>query len=483
MSIFSKFFSSSTPTTQSPDRAKHLNYLKNLFPNNHIYTQVPLFNKLDSYVIEHMMLHPHIGIILLNYFDYDAVMLKGLTVSSSTDTDTHADIKTDSARQFISQRFDEIFHKQLCPVRSILICPNLSSDEFDALDKSFHKLIPKDSVLFSDSTDSHYKKVLLKQNEISYDTLQIKRALFSELVMSKTRLLANEEQERIIHLDIKDKQNLVYGLPGSGKTSTLVSKALYEKMKNPNLKLLLLGNYVCNMHKLQELIFSFVENSHWGLNPADILVSSSETIRRRISEKEKFDLIVCDDINEGDIKPTLELLEKEGKLLASSHYKFTDFNIFPLEKNFLHSPALCAACEGHKVEYLKDHLSFLAGNTSMHLILTLAALLKECEPQDITVIQGQKDDLLNIKDEINDYFEPITYLFDEDKLDKAIGLYPLSHLPCLLNKYIIILVSDTDKYDPIELITRAQTKTFILSESEEVYNIINTIKGNENEIS
>ena len=83
VSIFSKFFSSSTPIVQSPDRTKHLTYLKNLLGNSTIYTQTTLFNNLDSCLIEYMLVHPQAGVILLNYFDYDAHELKGLTARSS----------------------------------------------------------------------------------------------------------------------------------------------------------------------------------------------------------------------------------------------------------------------------------------------------------------------------------------------------------------------------------------------------------------
>jgi len=478
LNFLSKLFSSTSPTSNSPDKTKHIEYLKTLFsPEAETFTQVPIFNNHNKHLIEYMMIHPYAGVILFNYFDYDASELKGVTATAAKKENSgDADIKTSDTKDFISHRFDEIFHKQLSPVRSILICSNLNEGEFDLLDNSFHSLIPKSSTLFNDAKDEDYKSTILTQTEIAYDMKKIKRALFAELVIPKTRSLMTKEQEEFLHNDTTEHL-LLQGLPGTGKTASLVAKALYEKMKTPELKLLILGKRVCNAHDLQALIFAFIENSHWGLNPAEIDVSNFETIRRRISEKEKYDLILCDDIYADDISTLLQLLNKEGRLIGSSHYEFDAFTSQQkLTNNFRLSPALCAACEGLKVDNLKEHLSFLSGNVYMNVILTIAALLKEANADEITIVQQNKEELLKLQVEVDDYFAPITYLFDDLEKNEGLGLYPISHLPCLLNKYMIIIIDEQSQYDPVELISRAQKKTFILSQSEEVYNVINTIK-------
>jgi len=481
LNIFSKLFSSTIPDKQSPDYTKHIEHLKSLFSDEAVFfIDVPVFNQQKTHLIKHMMIHPDAGLILFNFFDHEADTLKGVTASAASKDDANADIKTDDSKNFLMQRFDEIFHTQLTPIRSILICTGLNEGEFDALDKSFHSLIPKNSAFFNDSDDEHYKNIILTRRDKKYDLAKIKRALFPQLVISKTRSLMNEEQESIINFDMQESL-LVKGHPGSGKSSTLVAKALYEKMKNPDLNLIILGKRACNVHQLQALIFSFVENSHWGLNPADIVVSSFETIKRRCSQKEKYDLIICDDINQGDLNYLKTLLDKKGRLLASSHYNLPALKTLHLTKNYRLSPALCAACEGLKVDHLKHSLSFLSGNVFMNTILTIAGLLKEVSADEITVVHVGKEELIKLQAEIDDYFTPITYLFDDSSTQEGIGLYPVSHLSCLFNKYMIIIIDDDCKYDPVELISRAQIKSFILSESKEVYNIINQIQGIQNE--
>lgn len=476
VNIFSKLFSSPTVTNKHPDRSKHIKHLQTIFaPEAEFFTQLPIFNNRDKKNIDYLMIHPKMGVILLNYFDYSLEDLKGVTVSLAQEKDTNPDIKTSEIKKFLMQRFDDVFNTQLSPIRSILICSKLTENEFDSLDESFHLHIPKHSTLFCDANDTVYKDILLNKENEDYDLEKIKRALFPELVVAKTRSLMTNEQTKIMHTQ-QSENILVHGLPGSGKSSTLIAKALYEKMKKPELELIILGKRVCNVHQLQALIFSFIENSHWALNPADITVSSFETIKKRCSEKENYDLIVCDDMNEEDMPFLLQLLNKKGKLLASSHYHFKDIKRTTLYANFRLSPALCAACEGLEVDHLEQSLSRVSGNIFMNAVLTLSHLLKEVDPNDITIVHENKEELLTLQTEIDTFFSPISYLFDTSDKKEGIALYPMSHIPCLLNKYMIIIIDENSIYDPIELISRARHKTFILSQSEEVYNIIQTIK-------
>ncbi|HIC43431.1 MAG TPA: hypothetical protein EYO73_03805 [Sulfurimonas sp.] len=476
MNIFSTLFSSATPSSTSPDNSKHIQHLKELFSQEtEIFTKLPIFNQNKKYIIEYIMIHPQMGVLIFHNFMYDANELKGLKASPAPLNTNNADIKTIDTKNFLKQRFNDLFHTQIAPVRSILICPNLSESEFNELDSSFHELIPKEAALFNDTDNIRYKEIFIPDTNQKYDIQKIKRALFSELVVSKTLSLMNKEQENFVHQDFKENI-LLYGLPGSGKSVSLISKALYEKMKAPHLKLMIFAKHSCSVYQLQSLVFSFIENSNWGLNPAEIKVSNFNSIRKRASEKEKYDLIICDDINEEDLPSLLKLLSKHGKLIASSHYKIEALKTITLSESYRLSSTLCAACEGFRVDNLKHSLSLLSGNIFMNSLLTLANVLKTAQPSDICIVHNTKEELLNLQQEIDTYFTPITYLFDDNGTKHGIGLYPLSHLSCLNTKYMIIIVDETSCYDPIELISRAQTKTFILSQSEGVYNIINTIK-------
>ncbi len=484
MNIFSKLFSSSSTDSKKTHDNIFASLQALLEDDAEFYSHTPLFHLQNKQVIDYMMLHPKLGIVLFNFFDYDAKSLKNVTASPAQENDTHAQIRPSSYKHCIQMLLDETFHAQIAPVHSILICPNLSEDEFDTLDESFHLLIPKSLTLFNNNIDENYTQIIVDNLDTNtgYDIDKIKQALFAELLIPQNRQLMSAQQQRLVHMDIKENL-LLKGLPGSGKSSLLVAKALYEKMKDPKLSLIIFAERSCNVHLLQSLIFQFIENSHWGMNPADITVSNFESIKRRSREKERYDLVVCDNVNEADVKSLYSLLSKRGHLLASSFYPLKEIAHHSLDESFRLPPALCAACEGIHVEKLEKYLSVQSGNIFMKTILILSELIKEISFDQITIVHHNKEESLQLQTEINAYFNPICYLYDEAaKEEDKIMIYPLSQIGCLNNDYMIIILDEESVYDPIELISRANQKSFILSEDIDIDQILDQIKGKLNEI-
>lgn len=481
MNFFSKLFQSPKKDTRETPIDEAFEELKLRFDDQaEFFTNASVFHQKEKKTLKYLMIHPQAGVVLFNFFNHTAADLDGVTVSPVTDKSTKADIKTSDDKRFIELRFDELFHTQVSPVRSILVCPKLSEGEFDYLDESFHQLIPKSLALFNDTKQERYEQIVLGDTHSGYDTQKIKQALFSELIVPEHNVLMSYEQQDAVFTEIEDCLN-IEGLPGSGKSSLLIAKALYEKMKEPATDLIIFAKLPCNVHHLQALIFNFIENSHWSLNPAEITVSSFESIQKYLHDKKKYDLVVCDDVNEADIDALKKLLKKEGKLLLSSSHDLDDIRSVSLVENHRLSPALCAACEGIEVEHLSKHLSLRDGNTFMNTILILEELLQKTTADKITIAHYNKEELLQLQTEIDTYFTPISYQFDDPAKKEGILLYPLSHISCIVNEYVIVIIDDNPKESPIQLISRAYTKSFVLSEHEEVNQLINHIKGENNE--
>ncbi len=482
MNLFTKLFFPTAKDNNEASENEILEELKLRFDDEaEFYSKVVVFNKKQQNVINYMMIHPQAGVVLFNFFNYCAADLDGVTASFTDNKSSNADIKTTDAKQTIQLRFEEVFHTQIAPVRSILICPNLNEGEFDYLDESFQHCIPKNLVLFNDSPQQHYEDVILGKEPGGYDTDKIKKAIFSEFILPEQNILMSKEQQTAVHTDFSNNLN-IKGLPGSGKSSVLIAKALYEKMKDPRLDMIIFGRLPCNVHHLQSLIFQCTEHAHWSLNPAEITVSSFESIKKRISAKEKFDLVVCDEINTADLSNLKRLLNKKGRLLLSSCYEIDDITSLPLLSNYRLSSALCAACEGHELEDLSQSLSLKIGNTFMNTLLVLEQLLPNTPAQKISILHYNKEELLRLQNEINEYFTPIAFLFDDQNIAKdSILLHPLEQISCIDNDYVIAIIEDAVHEELIQLISRGKKKSFILSENDNVNHLIQHIKGKNNE--
>ena len=481
MHIFSKFFSHYSLKKHLTSRNTFIHSLQEQFDeDSSFYSKVPLFYHDQTKEIEYMMIHPQFGLVLFEFFDHSFAELQGVTASSAEESDEKIDIEFKTNRNFLQLRLDQVFTNKSPSIHSVLICTQLSEKEFDTLDKSFHQLIPKSLSLFKGSLDVQDKISQLGKNDLHFDIDKVKLALFSELIVPETNSLMSLEQQRFMHLDLQDDL-LIRALPGSGKSSLLVAKALYEKMKNPKLRLIIFAPRACNVHHIQTLIFHFLENSRWGLNPADINVSSFESLQKRSKEKEKYDLIACDDINKADLPVLKSLLNKNAHLLSSSHYEIQGLAIHNLIENFRLSPELSAACEGIKLEGLENSLVFKHGNTYMNTLLILGKLLKEVEVSDISIVHFDTQQRKELNTQINEYFSSIAYLFDDPDKQTGILLYPLSQMACINSPYIIVILDEKSKYDPIEVISRADKTSFILGESEAIYNTITQIQGLHNE--
>ncbi len=478
MSFFSKLFKSSDNIDISPNPVYES--IKLYCKKAKFYKNALIFQQSQQRTVNDLMIHPQAGIIIFNYFNYHAHDLDGVTASLAKGKKTKADVSSRDDKNYIEQRLDEVFHTQIAPVRSILICSNLNEEEFDALDESFHELLPKDCLIFKDTPEEAYKDIFHILPENNYDTSKIQQGLFSQYLVPELNILMSEEQEDAINTEIDGFLN-IQGLPGSGKTSVLIARAIYEKMLFPEKNLIIFTKLPCLVHKLQALIFSFVEHSHWGINPADINVSSFDSIQKRAHDKEKYDFIVCDDINEDDVKIFKGLLKKGADLLSSSSNTLEDVKTVSLVNNYRLFPPVCAACEGLIVDNLSQYLELKSGNTFMNTLLILKTLLQDNSADKISIVHHNKEDLLHLQTEIDNFFQPITQLYDSPGAKEGILLYPLSQLACIDNDHLIIIIDKNIQIPVTELISRARQKSFILSETPEVEQLINHIQGEKNE--
>lgn len=479
MAFLTNLFKTKTLLTTPTESALFQALKSELSHKASFYERANFFSPKSDYSIKQLMLHPDIGIVLFKNFDYDAPALQGTTVSLA-EAEDKSDLNISSDEGFLRDIIETTFHAQPFEIYTVLLCDQLTEEAFDQLDESFHALIPKKRTLFKGQENLEQVLLALHEGDESYDLTQIKQTLFAELRLPQSPDICSSEQEEIIHNPLLSP-SYIYGLPGSGKSNVLIMKALYEHMLSPQKKMIIFAPKACDVHHLQALIFQAAENTQWSFNPADITVSSFDSIIRRGREKEKYDLLFCDEMYRSDLNNLRQLCTKNARFLATSHYPVDGLSMLKLTKNYRSSPALCAACEGQEVQTLEQHLVFKTGNPIMNSLLLIEKLQQEVTLSSISLVSPSKEMSLQLQEEFNDYFSFTTDLEDDVTHDENLVIHPLNQLSCIHNEYLVIIVDEESRYDPVTLISRAHKKSFILSKSEDIYNTITTIKGIHNE--
>jgi len=249
------------------------------------------------------------------------------------------------------------------PIEYVIYFPNVTRKEYRNLNNNwFPKWINEHFCIFS--RDVNIKEKLVERlsehhKEIKEsDVLKVRRALFPQLTISKFDLrisrdeipLMDIHQEKLLYRFSKGYR-ILRGTAGSGKTVVLIGKAIQEKAKNRDAKILIVtfANSLVNeirtnlknlilreelndisvndfeITTIDSLIFKlarrYVDNDITELNtkdPREIFFTLLKENPRLIKDNDKYDVILCDesqDFKKGVFVVIKSLLKKDGLLI------------------------------------------------------------------------------------------------------------------------------------------------------------------------
>lgn len=355
---------------------KALQNLKNeLKETSSILYFKPIIN-LDNEEINPDMLwiHPHIGILVIEVKAWDVDFIKnGEWLDTGQFKGKNGTVYSDPQKQ-VRRYVEKIMNKiktiagskgQPLPVSYIIYFPNITEKAYDKyLDESFKEKFPKRLCLFKfekkviDKFISRlepFKIINVLKEPISETEFEpIRRALFPHLSISKFNLKVTEKdipildlyQESILHTH-KEGYKILRGTAGSGKTVILASKAIYEKLKYPKKKILVISfaNPLVNEIKTSIEQIIKVRNLNISIDDFDIetidsLINtlyekyisdevSSDFIEKKnrflmhlknnsfyIQDEDKYDVILCDESQdlEKDMFEVIKALSKKSTI-------------------------------------------------------------------------------------------------------------------------------------------------------------------------
>lgn len=274
--------------------------------NGHFYENFPLFYQDARISIDLLLFIPDRGLLFGEKLMWNADALQGTTVERSSKKNKKvSSTHLETTESLIRQKLEDIlsFDSTVCERFFWLSC--LREDEFDLLDSSFHELLPKNRLIFSDTT----KESILEKLETltpklltPYSTKKIMGSLQSHTLLfpkeeSGYGTFLSDEQKVFLETDYKDTITTLFGEHNSGKSTIIIRKALLLLLTNPQEKILIITPTLIGGEILRNELISLTEYGALKIELSNLNFSTPKSTPA-ITDYESFQsasVVMCDD--------------------------------------------------------------------------------------------------------------------------------------------------------------------------------------------
>jgi len=266
LAIFSKFFHKKkhnqthleTPLVSLiEDYAKTKEYF--------FFKDLTIYHRSNSIYIPVMLFIPEIGIVLFSIkkWHYQDLLTSTLKKSAYLNDDENT-LAFDNIQRFIKEKLLDIAQIEDINFMNFAILPELTSKEYQLLNDSIKNLLPQEKILFDKDTIEEIEKKLsaLKTHTETYNPYKILPYLCSEymIIHHQNISFANKDQRKFIDTSLKQVEN-ISAQRLSGKSHTVLLKALKEKLHNPELKIAIVVPTKLHIYLLKQLLLQLIEKS------------------------------------------------------------------------------------------------------------------------------------------------------------------------------------------------------------------------------
>lgn len=304
LSLFKRLFSTQSSSLPQPIYEENPSLKIFIVKEGGKYFQnFKLFHYEQSNTIDTLLFLPHYGIYFGETLNWKASDLENATVQRSTKQSKQPSAThLENIESKIRSKLQDVLSFDFTPVFRFIRMDHLSESEFDHLDPSFHELLPKKSVIFSDDTVESIKEKLTSMGEYLHTPLsgiQIIGALQTHTFILPTPTnpsgaLLSPQQTQFLSTEL-GKTTTLYGGYGSGKSTLLIRKAMLELLSNPQERIVVLAPTILASDLLRD---AFVSLMYYGVISIDlhriVFAPSSENLESFKPFLEAT-TILCDD--------------------------------------------------------------------------------------------------------------------------------------------------------------------------------------------
>ncbi|ADR33279.1 hypothetical protein Sulku_0613 [Sulfuricurvum kujiense DSM 16994] len=473
-SFFNSFFSKSTPQSPSQNVCDDDSEQKEFFrffareENGYFYENFNLFYQDTHISIDLLFFIPYRGLLFGEKLQWDAETLQGATVKlPSQKNDAEPSTRLGRTEAAIRHKLEDILSFDSTVCERFIWLSRLSEDEFDTLDSSFHELLPKERLIFNDSTkESIHHKLCTLAPKLSepYQKQRIMGSLQSHMLLVPTEEKSNgtflsDEQKKFLETDYSDTVTSLFGEYHSGKSTVLIRKALLLLLNKPDVKILIITPTLIGGEILRNELVSLIEYGALKVELAS-LTFSTPAYTQNITEFAGFQsasVVMCDDAYtmEKDFLDALIAHREKRWLLLSFHNEYIPISDSTL---ILHNNYQ------KNIPFAKIPAS--ADNALLTLLLELRVRMQSINAEEIMVILQDDERINDYKEAIDEYFRINARLLTPEfslqyqNLDDLIITTPENayglHMP-----HIYLVTSDESEHYTYALSRASESATII----------------------
>ncbi|MDD4855734.1 MAG: hypothetical protein PHQ22_04215 [Sulfuricurvum sp.] len=354
-----------------------------------------LFHRTTALSIDLLIFLPHYGLYLGEKIAWKRSELKGASIERSSQKNKKISTSNlESTQKILQQKLEDVLSFDSTQIERFFWMEHLSEAEFDGLDSSFHKLLPKKRLLFSDDSIQNIQDKLTSlgtYQETPYSKLKVIGSLSAHTLLLPTTAepfgaFLNKEQQTFLDAPLTQSTLILGGEYASGRSTVIVRKILQILLNNSYAKIIIITPTLLNGETLRQELIMLADFAVVYLDSSRLQFLSPSKLYSSIHPDmlpSDFSHIVCDDIQLLDMTSFLTSTNVKGKSIILSgpirdedtaHYILKQ----PYRKPNIHSihfshtkGALYALLSG-----LRNHLELLSSSPVM-IILPNETLLDE----------------------------------------------------------------------------------------------------------
>lgn len=407
--MFFSFFTRNASKEPTPpkENAAQKEMIRNITEGaeGRFFSDFKLFHRDSLTTIDLLLFFPHRGLYTGEKISWRAEDLKNASVErASRRSKKEAATRLETTQAKIHQKLQDVLSFDSTVCERFFWMENLSEEEFDSLDSSFHELLPKSRLIFCDESEESLRNKLDSMAEYQdepYSTVKTIGSLNAHTLLLPTPsapfgTLLSDEQYRFLEKEPINGITPLLGEYGSGKSTALIRKAIVYLLNNPAHKVLIITPALLDGELLRNEIVSLMEYSVINLDLSRIAFYSPQNSPSPLQDLKIFheaSAVLCDDahlMDEAFIQQLLELRGNRWFLFAS-----------PRPRDSSHEPVVFL--NAYRIRFEPLVLKSDRQEWKSILLVELHKRLETASAHDIMIIIPEDEPVQPFKERLDEY--------------------------------------------------------------------------------